>query len=142
MLWKKEASGRPQTATPAENAPAHAVQLTDGADVAARSATRPRRRRLADRSGGTHDVRAGSEWTWPPAEVRDACHRGSRLQDLGTCRIFRKSIDDAIQNAITRASKTIRAMKWFEVVQTRGHIENGSVRHYQVTLRVGFTLEE
>jgi flavin-binding protein dodecin len=52
-----------------------------------------------------------------------------------------KSIEDVIQNAITRASKTIREMKWFEVVQTRGHIENGSVRHYQVTLRVGFTLE-
>jgi hypothetical protein len=52
-----------------------------------------------------------------------------------------KSIEDAVQNAITRASKTIRYMKWFEVVQTRGHIENGSVRHYQVTLRVGFTLE-
>ena len=45
-------------------------------------------------------------------------------------------------NAITRATKTIREMKWFEVVQTRGHIEKGSVRHYQVTLRVGFTLEE
>jgi dodecin len=53
-----------------------------------------------------------------------------------------KSIEDAIQNAIARAAKTIREMKWFEVVQTRGHIENGAVRHYQVTLRVGFTLEE
>jgi flavin-binding protein dodecin len=52
------------------------------------------------------------------------------------------SIEGAIQNAISRASKTIREMKWFEVVQTRGHIENGSVRHYQVTLRVGFTLED
>jgi flavin-binding protein dodecin len=52
-----------------------------------------------------------------------------------------KSIDDAIANAIARASKTIRDMKWFEVVQTRGHIENGTVGHYQVTLRVGFTLE-
>ena len=52
-----------------------------------------------------------------------------------------KSIEDAIQNAITRASKTIRDMKWFEVVQTRGHIEKGVVGHYQVTLRVGFTLE-
>ena len=51
------------------------------------------------------------------------------------------SIDNAIQNAITRASKTVREMKWFEVVQTRGHIENGAVGHYQVTLRVGFTLE-
>jgi len=53
-----------------------------------------------------------------------------------------KSIEDAIQNAITRASKTLREMKWFEVLQTRGHIENGSVRHYQVTLKVGLTLEK
>jgi flavin-binding protein dodecin len=53
-----------------------------------------------------------------------------------------KSIEDAIQNAITRASKTLRDMKWFEVLETRGHIENGSVRHYQVTLKVGFTLEK
>jgi dodecin len=53
-----------------------------------------------------------------------------------------KSIEDAIQNAITRASKTIREMKWFEVLETRGHIEGGKVAHFQVTLRVGFTLEE
>jgi flavin-binding protein dodecin len=39
-----------------------------------------------------------------------------------------KTIEDAVQNAIARASKTIREMKWFEVVQTRGHIENGAVR--------------
>jgi dodecin len=52
-----------------------------------------------------------------------------------------ESIEDAIDNAISRASKTIREMKWFEVVQTRGHIENGKVGHYQVALRVGFTLE-
>jgi flavin-binding protein dodecin len=52
-----------------------------------------------------------------------------------------KSIEAAIDNALSRASKTIREMKWFEVVQTRGHIEDGKVRHYQVTLRVGFTLE-
>jgi dodecin len=51
------------------------------------------------------------------------------------------SIEDAIKNAISRASKTVREMKWFEVVQTRGHIENGAVRHYQVTVRVGFTLD-
>ena len=53
-----------------------------------------------------------------------------------------KGIDDAIQNAISRASRTIRGMKWFEVVQSRGHIEEGTVRHYQVVLRVGFTLED
>ena len=53
-----------------------------------------------------------------------------------------EGIEDAIENAVSRASKTIRGMKWFEVVQARGHIEDGSVRHYQVVLRVGFTLEE
>ena len=52
-----------------------------------------------------------------------------------------KTIEAAIENAVSRASKTIRDMKWFEVVQTRGHIEEGKVRHFQVTLRVGFTLE-
>ena len=52
-----------------------------------------------------------------------------------------KSIEAAIENAVSRASKTIREMKWFEVVQTRVHIEGGKVRHYQVALRVGFTLE-
>jgi flavin-binding protein dodecin len=52
-----------------------------------------------------------------------------------------KSIEDAIQSAVTRAKATIRGMRWFEVMQTRGYIENGEVRTYQVTLKVGFTLE-
>jgi flavin-binding protein dodecin len=52
-----------------------------------------------------------------------------------------KSIEDAIQNAISRASKTVRGMRWFEVTQMRGHIQDGAVGHYQVELRVGFTLE-
>jgi flavin-binding protein dodecin len=51
------------------------------------------------------------------------------------------SIEDAIQRAIARASLTLNQLRWFEVVQTRGHIENGKVRHYQVTLRVGFALD-
>ncbi|MBV9588655.1 MAG: dodecin domain-containing protein [Hyphomicrobiales bacterium] len=53
-----------------------------------------------------------------------------------------KGIEGAIQNAVSRASKTVREMKWFEVVQVRGHIEDGTVRHFQVVLRVGFTLED
>src|SRR5262249_26418335 len=52
-----------------------------------------------------------------------------------------KSIDDAIQRAIARASKTLRELRWFEVVETRGHIEKGKVHHFQVTLKVGFTLD-
>jgi dodecin len=51
------------------------------------------------------------------------------------------SIEDAIQTAISRARETLRNLRWFEVVQTRGHIEDGKVGHYQVTLKVGFTME-
>ena len=51
------------------------------------------------------------------------------------------SVDDAIKNAIAQANKTIRNMDWFEVVQTRGHIKDGKIGHYQVTLKIGFTLE-
>ncbi len=52
------------------------------------------------------------------------------------------SIEDAIKSAVARAGSTLRNMRWFEVVETRGHIENGEVHHYQVTLKVGFTLED
>ena len=52
------------------------------------------------------------------------------------------SIDDAIRNAVTRASKTVRNMRWFEVIETRGHIEGDSVAHFQVTLKIGFTLDD
>jgi len=51
------------------------------------------------------------------------------------------SIEDAISTAISRANETIRQLRWFEVLQTRGHIEDGKVRHYQVALKVGFTME-
>ncbi|HEX4260034.1 MAG TPA: dodecin [Acetobacteraceae bacterium] len=53
-----------------------------------------------------------------------------------------ESIEDAIETAIGRASTSLRQLRWFEVVQTRGQIESGRVQHYQVTLRAGFTLEE
>lgn len=52
------------------------------------------------------------------------------------------SIEDAIEKAIERAARSLRDIGWFEVVSTRGHVEQGRVAHYQVTLRVGFTLEE
>lgn len=51
------------------------------------------------------------------------------------------SIEEAVTNALSRAGKTIRNMRWFEVVETRGHIEEGKIDHFQVTLKVGFTLE-
>ncbi|WP_322979917.1 dodecin [Pseudomonas sp. C11] len=52
----------------------------------------------------------------------------------------RSSIEDAIDNALAECAKSVRNMDWFEVVSTRGHIENGKVGHYQVTLKVGFRL--
>ena len=54
----------------------------------------------------------------------------------------KKGLQDAIETAITRASKTIRNMRWFQVVDNRGHIEDGHVAYWQVTIKVGFTLEE
>ncbi|MGE0231451.1 MAG: dodecin [Flavobacteriaceae bacterium] len=53
-----------------------------------------------------------------------------------------KSIDDAIRVAIARAGKTVRNLRWFEVLQTRGHVEEGEVKHFQVTIKAGFTLED
>ena len=50
------------------------------------------------------------------------------------------SIEDAVQTAIARASSTVRDIRWFEVLETRGHVEDGRVAHYQVTLKLGFTL--
>ena len=50
-------------------------------------------------------------------------------------------VEAAVKNAVERASKTIRNMRWFEVTETRGHIEDGKVSHWQVTIKVGFTLD-
>jgi flavin-binding protein dodecin len=52
------------------------------------------------------------------------------------------SIEDAIQTAIARASATIDNIRWFEVTETRGHVEGGKISHYQVTIKVGFTVKE
>ena len=50
-------------------------------------------------------------------------------------------IEEAVKNALTRAKKTVRNMRWFEVAETRGYLEDGKIAHWQVTLKVGFTLE-
>ena len=53
-----------------------------------------------------------------------------------------KSVEDAIQTAVQRAAQTVRNMHWFEVTDTRGYIEEGKVSHWQVTVKIGFTLED
>lgn len=52
------------------------------------------------------------------------------------------SIADAIKNGIARAAKSLRHIGWFEVTNTRGHVENGEVQHFQVTMKVGFKMED
>jgi dodecin len=53
-----------------------------------------------------------------------------------------RSIEDAVKNAITKASATVKNMRWFQVIDTRGHIDSGQIAHWQVTIEVGFTLED
>ena len=50
-------------------------------------------------------------------------------------------IEDAVQNAITKAAATIRNMRWFQVVETRGYINDGTIAYWQVTVKIGFTIE-
>ncbi|WP_236211194.1 dodecin [Metapseudomonas otitidis] len=66
-------------------------------------------------------------------------HTYKKIEIVGSSRT---SIEDAIDNALEQAAKTIKLLEWFEVVETRGHIENGKVGHYQVTLKVGFRLSD
>jgi dodecin len=51
------------------------------------------------------------------------------------------SSDDAVRSALERASKTLHGVRWFNVLETRGHIEDGQIAHWQVTIEVGFTLD-
>jgi len=51
------------------------------------------------------------------------------------------SIEDAVNTAIAKAHETVRNIQWFKVVETRGHVADGKVAHWQVTIKVGFTME-
>jgi dodecin len=52
------------------------------------------------------------------------------------------SVEDAIRRAVDKAAESVRHLRWFEVTDTRGHIENNRVAHWQVTIKLGFTLED
>jgi flavin-binding protein dodecin len=52
------------------------------------------------------------------------------------------TVEDAVQNAISKAAKTMRNMQWFQIMETRGHIAEGKVAHWQVTLKIGFRLDD
>jgi len=54
----------------------------------------------------------------------------------------KNSIEEAIQNAVVKANESVRNMRWFQMIDLRGHIDNGNVSHWQVTIKIGFTLED
>ena len=66
-------------------------------------------------------------------------HVYKKTEIVGTSKT---SIEEAVQNAVARAAKTVEQMRWFEVVETRGAIENGKVAMWQVTIKIGFTLKD
>ena len=65
-------------------------------------------------------------------------HTYKKLEIVGSSK---SSIEDAISNALAECHKTVKNMDWFEVVETRGHIVDGRVGHYQVTVKIGFRIE-
>ncbi|MBC3759964.1 MULTISPECIES: dodecin [Hyunsoonleella] len=65
-------------------------------------------------------------------------HIYKKIEIVGTSAV---SSDDAVQNAIAKASKTIDNLRWFEVIESRGNIKNGKVEHWQVTVKLGFTMK-
>jgi len=60
------------------------------------------------------------------------------IEIVGSSKI---SVEDAIQNAITKSSKTVHNMRWFQVIENRGYIKDNKVDYYQVTLKIGFTVD-
>jgi flavin-binding protein dodecin len=66
-------------------------------------------------------------------------HIYKKIQLVGSSPV---GIEDAVQNAISKASKSLRNLRWFEVLETRGHLENDKIGHWQVTINVGFTLDD
>jgi len=65
-------------------------------------------------------------------------HVYKKIEIVGTSE---KSSDDAIRNALTKASKSVQNLRWFEVLDSRGSIKNGEVEHWQVTIKLGFTMK-
>jgi flavin-binding protein dodecin len=102
-------------------------------------------RTIAKRSGGTPTGRDGAidfalKMLGSEAEAAtDAEHVYRVIEIVGSSS---RGIEDAIDAALSRARKTLRNLRWFELVRTSGHIGDGKVRHYQVTLKVGFTMED
>jgi len=98
----------------------------------------PKVRPMRPRAAGATDFAPKSAMLDPGAVLSHDDHVYRVIEIVGTSE---DSIDHAIRQAVARAEKTLRHLRWFEVVRTSGHIANGTVEHFQVTLKVGFTME-
>ncbi len=65
-------------------------------------------------------------------------HVYKKLEIVGSSPV---SIEEAVQNAVNKAAQSVRNMRWFEVTETRGHIDQQKIAHWQVTVKIGFTLD-
>jgi flavin-binding protein dodecin len=88
---------------------------------------------------GSVDYAAKMDLLDPSSVAHSEGHVYRVIEVVGTSA---KGIDDAVRSAIERAHRTIRHLRWFEVARTSGHIDDGKVSHFQVTLKVGFTMED
>jgi flavin-binding protein dodecin len=76
---------------------------------------------------------------FPAPEITMSDHVYKTIELVGSSS---RGMEDAVQRAVGKAAETVRNLRWFEVLDTRGHIEGGRVAHWQVTLKIGFTLED
>jgi len=100
--------------------------------------------RCGDEDGRRHRSRWRNRFCHKTEYAKDADHgsEGHIYRVIELVGSSEKSIDEAVKAAVERAHKTIRNLRWFEIARTSGHIEDGKVRHFQVTLKVGFTMED
>jgi dodecin len=109
----------------------------------------PKRTMLSKFGASRKHGRGAERWSGSSSCYRHRCNATDRRTQV-TDHVYKSieltgssstTVEDAVQNAITKAGKTMRNMHWFQVMETRGHIADGKVAHWQVTLKVGFTLE-
>ena len=100
---------------------------------------KPAEAQVATGRDGTIDFAANKEALNLDPEGDPEHHIYRVIELVGTSQ---DSIEGAIDSAVARAHKTLRNLRWFEVTKTSGHIDSGKIRHFQVTLKVGFTMEE
>ena len=95
-------------------------------------------RRQPNITTGHGTAKSGPRPILPSIHTLMSDHIYKKIELVGSSKV---SIEEAVNNAVARAAQTIRNMRWLEVVETRGHIADGKIEHWQVTVKIGFTLD-